>query len=468
MRAGVSEVSRESPRRILLLNPPSDRLVSRDKYCTSVSKTRYYWPQVDLLAQSGWLASRHEIGVVDAVVERLDEDACFSRIRREGYDATVLLTSAATWPADFAFVRRLKRELGHTVLASGGFLLFQDELVLQRHASIDGILLDFTTDDALRYLAGDHDRVRHLTYRHDGQVVVGERTSRRPFSYPVPRHDLFPLRRYWFPLSRHRTFTVVLSSMGCPHHCSFCVPGTWGYRPRDVDNVLDELRTVRQLGIREVLFQDPCFGALDDQADALLDGMIAADLQLSWSCQTRIDRVDGARLSKMRRTGCHTIQFGVESGDQQVLDSTGKGTRIEDVRRAFELCHRIGIRTNAFYIIGLPGDDERSIRSTIDLAVELGSDFAVFSLPMPQVGTPLGRAVGEDAGVLRDTTMDDVSRPRRSLATLPPERLWELRNLAYRRFYMRPEYIIRRVKDLSGARDLLQQLQAGLGLTRRR
>jgi len=460
-------MSAGAPRRILLLNPPSDRLVSRDKYCTSVSKTRYYWPQVDLLAQSGWLAERHEIDVVDAIVERLDDEACFRRIERGRYDATVFLSSAATWPGDFALVRRLKRELGHTTIASGGFLLFQAESALQRHSFLDAVMLDFTTEDVVAYLGGDLDRVRHLTYRRDGGIVSGESAGTQPFSYPVPRHDAFPLHRYWFPLSRRDTFTAVLSSMGCPHRCSFCVPGAWGYRPRDVDNVLEELLAIRRLGLREILFQDPCFGALPAQVDDLLAGMIASDLGLGWSCQTRVDKVDEGRIETMRRAGCHTIQFGVESGDQAVLDGTGKGTRLADVRRAFAQCREAGIRTNAFYILGLPGDDERSIMATIDLAVELDSDFAVFSLPMPQVGTDLGRAPGEEVGTLLDTTMDDVSRPRRSLTELSPRALVKLRNLAYRRFYFRPGYVARRTIDLASARDLTRHVRAALGLALR-
>lgn len=454
-------------RRVLLLNPPSDRLVARDKYCTSISKSFYYWPQVDLLAQSGWLAQRHEIGVVDAVVEGLDERACFERIRRQGYDATIFLTSAATWPADFRFAARLKRELGHTTIANGGFLLFQAESALRRHAAIDAVMLDFTTDDALAFLEGDLDRIRHLTYRRDGQLVLGQPAGSQPYSHPVPRHDAFPLQRYRFPLSRREPFTTVLASMGCPHSCSFCVPGAWGYRSRVVDNVLEELDEIHGQGIPEVLFQDPCFGAVAEDADELLDGMIDRRLALGWSCQTRVDRVDEERIAKMRRAGCHTIQFGVESGDQAVLDSTAKGIRLEDVRRAFAQCREGGIRTNAFYIIGLPGDDERSIRATIDLAVELDSDFAVFSLPMPQVGTPLGRAANPEAQDLLETTMDDASRPVATLSGISPRALWRLRNLAYRKFYFRPRYIARRARGLGGARELLRHARAAVWIARR-
>jgi len=456
-------------RRVLLLNPPFDNLVARDKYCSSVSKTAYYWPQVDLLAISGRLARDHHVDVIDAIAERLSVDACFERIVTGRYDTVVFLTATASWRADFSFVERVKQCTGATTIASGGFLLSMGERALRDHPFLDAVLLDFTADDIVHYLDGDLENPRHMVLRRGDDIVTGVHPAEGPFSYPIPRHEKFPLRRYWFPLTRHRTFTAALTSMGCPHDCSFCVPGSWGYRARDVGNALEELEAIRRLGIREVLFQDPCFGAHRRQARELLDGMIAADLGLEWMCQTRVNLVDDERLRKMMRAGCHTIQFGVESGDQEVLDSTGKGIRLEDVRQVFELCHDHGIRTNAFYIIGLPGDDVSTISSTIDLALELDSDFATFALPMPQLGTRLGEEVlGDPDQVSSLPTMDDVSPPSYTVTNLSPEELWRLKKRAYRRFYFRPSYVARRIAGLSSVREFALHARAALALVRKR
>lgn len=447
-------------RSVLLLNPPGLRPYARDKYCTSISKGHYYWPQVDLLALSGRLFAHHRVGMIDAIADLLSTQQCLERARQEGYDAVVMLTCQASWQADFAFARRLKQELGLQVIVNGGFLLTRGEEALQRFSFLDAVMLDFTTDDLLPYLAGELDRVQSFIFRQQDEVVVRPRRDSRTFAYPVPRHELFPLERYRFPMSLRQRYTVALTSMGCAHRCAFCVPGTLGLQLREPDNVLAELRRIRELGIREVLFQDPCFAADREHTSQILRGMQREQLGLGWICQTRVDLMDEELLALMRAAGCHTIQFGVESGDAEVLRRAGKGITPADVERAFGLCRRHGLRTAAFFLLGLPGDTEQSILRTIELATRLGCDAAAFSLPMPHHGTRLGQQVAQlHGGPDLWHEFDEVSRPQQSLCALSPERLWELRNLAYRRFYLRPSFLARWALRMSNPRQISMGLR---------
>lgn len=434
--------------KILLLNPPGDKLYARDKYCTSVSKASYYWPQIDLLMLSGILSPRHHVEVLDAIVERLDFQTALSRIVSARYDAVIFLASSASWQSDFAFMRRVKEQTGCLTIANGGFLLFKGVEVMREREFIDAVLLDFSTDDILRYLEGAGE-VRNMIYRRGGAVIKAERSPATEFSIPVPRHELVPLAKYLFPLQRYPVFTVVNASIGCPFNCSFCISATIPYKLRNVDNVMEELRHIRSLGVREVLFHDSTFTARRDHALALCDAMIKEKLGVAWICQTRVDCVDEDLLRRMKEAGCHSIEFGVESGEEGVREEMGKGITTEQITRAFALCRAAGLRTDGFFIIGIPGDTEESIRATIDLAIRLKCDFASFSLPMPHPGTKLGEAVKVDGWVLSERDLfDDVSPPAISYTSLTRERVWELRNLAYRRFYMRPSYIIRRILGL--------------------
>ncbi len=439
----MTGLSKPAVKRVLLLNPPGDRLYARDKFCTSVSKTNYYWPPVDLLALSGRLAKRFKVGVMDAIVERLGEDACLDRAKQGGYDAVIFLTCAASWRQDFAFAARLKEELGLHTIALGGLLLTRAEEALERFPFLDAVLFDFVGHDVAHYLAGELDQVTAMAFRRNGRVEIHPRAGAGSFSYPPPKHELFPIRRYSFPLARHRQYTAVLASLGCTHRCSFCVPGTLGMRVRDPANVMAELSHIRDLGIPEVLFQDHCFSAVREHTLALMDAMIRASLGLEWICQTRVDRVDDELLARMRRAGCRTIQFGVESADPQVLRRARKETTPQTVEQAFTLCRRNGISTSAFFILGLPGDTEGSILDTIGYATRLGCDTAVFSLPMPHVGTALGDEIlAQDADRDEWLEYDDVSAPRHGGIALTPQRLLELRDLAYRRFYLRLRFMV--------------------------
>ena len=455
-------------RKVLLLNPPGDKLYARDKYCTSVSKTSYYWPQVDLLVQSGYLKDHHDLFVLDAIAERLSFESSFSRISKMGADTVIFLTCSASWNKDFAFVKRLKDELGMQTIANGGFLLFKGKSAMEQFLQIDAVMLDFTEPDILRYLQGDTENLRNFIYRRDGEIVACGRTHPKRFSYPVPRHDLFPLKRYMFPLSKRRVYTVALTSMGCPFHCTFCIPGTLGFKLRDVDNVIEELTYIRSLGVKEVLFQDSSFGADRHHLKELCQKMIEARLDIVWMCQSRVDIIDEERISLMKEAGCHSIQFGVESGDEHILQTMSKGITLDQTRQAFSLCRKHKIATNGFFIIGMPGETEETVLKTIAFAKELKPDVAAFSLPMPHPGTKLGEAIRSDGTVLTEWDLfDDVSHPNLPSGDLSVEKIWELRNRAYREFYFRLGYILMRISRITTFKELMMHIRAFLSIFRR-
>lgn len=455
-------------RRVLLLNPPGEKLYARDKYCTSVSKTEYYWPQVDLLALSGILSPHHDVFVLDAIAERLSFEASFNRIRAMGADAVIFLTCSASWDKDFDFVRRLKEELGMMTIANGGFLLFKGESAMEQFPFLDAVLLDFTEPDVLRYLEGNLEDPRNFILRRNGEVVRGKRESANRFSYPVPRHELFPLKRYLFPLCKRRVYTAALTSMGCPFNCTFCIPGTLKFKLRDVDNVMEELEYIAALGIGEVLFQDSSFGANLAHLDELCRKMIDARLNIIWMCQSRVDIIDEKRIRMMKEAGCHSIQFGVESGDERILQTMSKGITLDQTRQAFSLCRKFGITTNGFFIIGMPGETEQTVLKTIEFAKELKCDVAAFSLPMPHPGTKLGEAIRSNGTVLTEWDLfDDVSHPNVGTGDLSMEKIWELRNRAYREFYLRPSYVLRRALSIRSRKELMMHIRAFFSILRR-
>jgi len=454
------------------MNPPGDKLYARDKYCTSVSKTDYYWPQVDLLVLSGILGEHHDVFVLDAIAERLSFEKSFERIKGMGADAVIFLTCSASWDKDFAFAQRLKEELGMTTIANGGFLLFKGRSALERFPFLDAVILDFINPSIINYLKGDYDGVRDFIFRQNGAIVERKRDRNPPieprFSYPVPRHELFPLKRYIFPLSKRRVYTAVLTSMGCPFHCTFCIPGTLGFRLRDVDNVMEELEHIKSLGVNEILFQDSSFGANVGHLRELCRKMIDARLNLVWMCQSRVDIIDEDHVVMMKEAGCHSIQFGVESGDENILRTMSKGISLEQTRRAFDLCRKHKITTNGFFIIGMPGETEETVLKTIKFAKELSCDVAAFSLPMPHPGTKLGEAVRSDGSVLTEWDLfDDSSRPNVPTGKLSIDKIWELRNRAYREFYLRPSYLLRRIARITSGREFMMHVRAFFSILRR-
>ena len=341
-------------KKILLLNPPGDKLYSRDKYCTSVSKASYYWAPVDLLVLSGILHGKYSLKVLDAIIEKKSPGTAYRDIVAYSPDVIISLTSSATWKMDFKFLKDVKKAVNCRIVLSGGIALLQGRYILESNDFIDACLLDFTTKEIVNYIESI-DGVRNMIYRSGDKIVEAAGKVEEGFSIPVPRHELFPIKKYNYPVSIYHPSTCLIASLGCSHKCSFCVPATIPYRVRNIDNTIDELKYIRSIGIREVVFQDSTFSADKEHARRLCARMIAEKIGLSWVCLTRVDSVDEELLALMKEAGCHTVEFGVESGDDATLARVNKGTTKEDVRNAFKLCKRAGIRTCAFVILGLPG-----------------------------------------------------------------------------------------------------------------
>ncbi len=445
---------------VLLINPPGDQLFARDKYCTSVSKANYYWPQIDLLVLSGRLGHDYNVTLIDAIVLKKKPDELLLELSAKKFKAVVFLTSSASMETDLAFIEKLKQSDPETLMiGNGGYLLMQGEKYLKKYDFLDAVLLDFTTVHILDYLRGRRPAMDMITRTQSG-LVRGENSTPGFFSYPFPLHDQLPVNRYVMPVSHTDRFAVSMTSIGCPHKCNFCIPSQIPFKQRELGNVMDELEGLEKLNFRHVIFHDSNFVTDRKYVKRFCHGIIKRKISLSWTCQTRVDTVDKEVLALMKRAGCKTIEFGVESGDNNVLKEMNKGVTIDQIRRAFAITRQLNIRTVGFFIIGMPGETEDSIRKTIDLAIELDCDYAAFSLPMPHPGTRLGESVRKQGWVLSERDMfDDVSRPAIDVPSLDYETVWKMRALAYRKFYLRPRYILKRIMGISTFYELTLQFK---------
>src|SRR6186997_1079978 len=141
-------------RKVVLLNPPGDRLYIRDQFCSHVSKGTYYWQPLDLLMLSARLdADGHELAVVDAVAERLAAEEALHRVERFEPEALVFLTGSDSFASDAAFVAEAKRRGVRIAVGIGDILREKGEHLLAAHPEIDGCLLDFVTHGLSPFLA---------------------------------------------------------------------------------------------------------------------------------------------------------------------------------------------------------------------------------------------------------------------------------------------------------------------------
>lgn len=288
-----------------------------------------------------------------------------------------------------------------------------------------------------------------------------------------PEWSLFRWRDYEISSHRYRTLPLlpVLGSRACPYKCDFCPQALFNtrqkHRVRDPRNITEEvLQLVPKYGIREVEFYDATFGTRPQDARELCALLEAAGRPVAWACNSRCDLLDEKLLRAMKRAGCYRLLFGVESGDQAVLDATGKNQDLAQVRETFAICRRLGIETIASFIIGLPGETPASVERSMNLAIDLEPTYAQFHLARAIIDKQRWRDGGTVIGdwEIGEEGFNGQTYLPKGFGSYAD--LQALHRRAYLRFYGRPRYVVRRLRDLASWRDARRLASGGLLLLR--
>jgi anaerobic magnesium-protoporphyrin IX monomethyl ester cyclase len=293
-----------------------------------------------------------------------------------------------------------------------------------------------------------------------------------PDSLPLPAYHLFEMDRYTNlqPTVDHieGPSYPILTSRGCPYRCTYCSQiGPRRWRMRSPENVVAEWRwLVHDLGAAEIGILDDSFNINRQRVLDICDLLIEENLtHVPWIMINgiRANLADTELLGRMKRAGCIRSAFGVESGNQEILDSViGKQLTLEQVRAAFKAAKDVGMETIGFFMIGLPGETEETMEDTIRFAIELEPVVANFSMATPFPGTEMSRIVKEKGRLLvRD--YDDfaffegrASFEMDGMTAELVERKWKE---AYRRFYLRPSRVVRTLLKKETWLDLPRTVQ---------
>ena len=225
---------------------------------------------------------------------------------------------------------------------------------------------------------------------------------------PAPAWDLldgFPERYHpaYFK-TRLQPAAHIVTSRGCPFQCIFCDTSVFSrsVRYNSVEYVMDMLEILtKRFGIREVSFEDDTFTLNLKRAEAICREMIERRLNISWTCNARVQTMPPELLELFRETGCWQMAFGIESGCQEILDFSRKGTRLENIQLAIRQTRKVGIRTRGFFILGFPNETEKTLRRTLDFAKSLALDDISLSYMTPFPGSQMHR-IAHQYGSLDD------------------------------------------------------------------
>ena len=237
--------------------------------------------------------------------------------------------------------------------------------------------------------------IKGIMYKKEDKII---RNEIRPFmedldSIPFPARQLIPQRLFFPNLhnARYRKCFTILTSRGCPFNCSFCaariVSGT-KYRMHSAEYVLDEMQMLKKdYGARQLLITDDTFTVDSLRLEKICKGMIDKKLNLKWFCFAHVNTVGREILSLMKKAGCYSIGFGLESSDEGILKRMGKPISPAKSKETVKIANQLGLKTQAFYIMGSPGETRAQMLNTIKYSQEVDSTLVFYNMLVPFPGT---------------------------------------------------------------------------------
>jgi anaerobic magnesium-protoporphyrin IX monomethyl ester cyclase len=256
--------------------------------------------------------------------------------------------------------------------------------------------------------------VNGLAYIEKGSIKF---TPQRKFiedlnALSFPSRDLFEndaYKRYYMKRFGYTT-TPLISSRGCPFSCDFCSRPVFGttFRSRLPKNIAAEIEEIADLGYDRVWFADDCFTLNPKHLRQVCDLLVQQNIDIRWECLSRVDTLNVEVAKDMKRAGCLRVFFGIESGNDSILSVMNKQITTAQAEKAVYAAKEAGLQVGAFFIVGYPGESDRTVLDTVRFASGLPLDYLSFTLPYPIPGTPLHERVKDNGSFV----VDDWEEPK--------------------------------------------------------
>ena len=435
-------------------------------------KPRYGLQPLGILYLAGKLkAAGHQVITIDGEILGLTVKETVDAVMRAEPDLVGISLMTPQYPVGLEIAEEVKRRAPRIAVCAGGAHV---------NATLDETLRRCPSIDFLACGEGEETLAEAAALLGRGEGLAGlpgviasdggeiRVNPTRPFipdldSLPFPDFTMLPLDRYRIPYLQGPPIASMMLSRGCPYRCAFCdahVTQGKKLRTHSPAAVVREIwRCVRSLGIHDYAFKYSTFTLDRAWCLDLLARLRAEKLAIRYRCNTRVDRIDGELLTALQQSGCTIILFGVESGSQAILDRMQKHTTLAQIREAFRLTARAGIRTYASFMLGNPGETDATARETIALAKEINTDLVLFFYTTAYPGTQLYADTLKEGLVTEDWWVKE--KPEGSgyavskwlsgeggKLRIPGFDVGPWIKRAYRAYYLRPRYALKVLKSL--------------------
>lgn len=462
--------------KVAIVNPPPSRGMKfvREGRCEQRSSSfQYMMVPISLPSIAGVLLSKgYKVKIWDCIAEGILAKDVKKFLKKYHPRLVIFNISTPTFNDDIKFIADLKKSLschftaiGVHVSATAEETLGVSKLdsVIRREPELSSLALADTIKQNKSL-----SRVLGISFRLRGKII---HNPDKPFcqdldSLPFPARSLLNNQKYTLPVI-NQPYTLIITSRGCPNNCLFCAASLYygsKIRFRSVNNIMEELKEiVNKQEIKFITMWSDTFTFNRKFVIGICKKIMESNLDFSWMCNSRVDKVDPIMLKLMRQAGCIGISYGVESGNQSILDNVRKNITLKQIENAFKWTREAGIETLAHIIFGLPGETEKTIKKSVDFVIKLKPDYVQFYCAIPFPGTDLYSLAKKEGWLTtEDWSKFEINQAILNMPRLAVVQLKEARIKAYQKFYLRPSYLVQRLKKIKSPRDFWLNFRQGL------
>ncbi|MDD5070128.1 MAG: radical SAM protein [Candidatus Omnitrophica bacterium] len=404
----------------------------------------------------------YQVKIFDGCVEKKPWKKLESII--DSFSPEIVCLSFTSLLAESAYLaaEQIKKNNPDIIILAGGYhpSVMAEEVI--KNKNIDFVFVGEGEQALLEWLeiytakANDYSSIKGLVYFNKGFLT---KTGSRPMlddidSLPLPAYDLLPLSKYSSMVSTRKPYVTFIRSRGCPFRCTFCgVQMLFGrrYRCQSPDKTISDIEElISRFKVKEILFKDSDFMIDLENVKELSKRFIDRKFDLIWSCNARVDRVNKDILALMYRAGCKMITYGVESGNQTILNNLKKDITIAQIKEAIRITKEAGILTTVNIIFGSPGETAETITQTLNFVKELDPDYGNFAYLTAFPGSDLYQdALANGWFIGGKPCSYGYEQLRLNATDLSDIELSKTLSFAVKSFYLRRAYILKRIKDMS-------------------
>ncbi len=434
----------------------------------------------------------HDIAYIDCQAEGVSFDELFPKVLAHGADLLVMYVEQIKIHVDKELAARVKSRSSTRVGFVGPFVTPLGTQVVRETPAVDFALRGEYEESLLEVVSSltartdEWLRVEGISVRDPatGEVreVGGYRHVKDLDALPFPAYDLVDFSRYRESVFRRSPAATMITSRGCPYQCIYCwFPQTiYGHkwRAQSPERVVAEMEHLhKEFGVLEIRVDDDIFELNRDRVLAVCKLLQEKRMDLTWAPQCRPDRMDLELLKEMKKAGCSRVLYGCESASQEILDKMRKNGKVQDIENATKWTKEAGIDVHNCFILGFPWDTQETVEKTIRYAYELNAEFCQFGIATPLPGTRLLELVEKEGALVSgdDWSQHDgfsksaVSYDKNGSHGLSRDQIESYATTAYRRYYLRPQYVGMMVRRAFRSRDDFgQTLRLGKAFLRRK